>query len=165
VLAERTIRRVIVVVYFPSGAAGLVYQVLWTRQLSLIFGVTTYAVATVLATFMGGLAIGSWVLGRWVDSCQNPLAWYALLELGIGLYALLVTPLLELLTGSHVALRRLARDAARAAYDRSCAGSGRGRLAALVSRPGTYRRSKPRSSSQSVTTRSWASSSWRAVCR
>jgi hypothetical protein len=47
------------VLFFFSGASALVYQVLWLRQLSLIFGVTIYAASTVLATFMTGLAIGS----------------------------------------------------------------------------------------------------------
>jgi len=84
-MSEQVIRRAIGLCFFASGAAGLVYQVLWARQLSLIFGVTTYAVATVLATFMGGLALGSWVLGRAVDRRRNALAWYAGLELGIGL--------------------------------------------------------------------------------
>jgi spermidine synthase len=106
-MSERAVRRALVLCFFASGAAGLVYQVLWTRQLSLIFGVTTYAVATVLATFMGGLALGSWVLGRMVDRRPNALAWYALLELGIGLYALLVTPLFQALTGPYIALHRL----------------------------------------------------------
>jgi spermidine synthase len=106
-MSERGARRAIGLCFFASGAAGLVYQVLWARQLSLIFGVTTYAVATVLATFMGGLALGSWVLGRAVDRRRNALAWYAGLELGIGLYALLVTPLFHALEIPYVALHHL----------------------------------------------------------
>ena len=51
--------------FFASGACGLVYQQLWLRQLSLVFGVTVYAVATVLAVFFGGLALGSFLAGRW----------------------------------------------------------------------------------------------------
>jgi len=64
---------VVLVLFFLSGAAGLVYEVLWTRQLSLVFGVTTCAVSTVLATFMGGLALGSWLIGRAVDRRRNAL--------------------------------------------------------------------------------------------
>jgi spermidine synthase len=45
--------------FFVSGIAGLIYQVLWLRRLSLVFGVTVYAASTVLAAFMAGLAIGS----------------------------------------------------------------------------------------------------------
>jgi spermidine synthase len=98
---------VILVVFLASGAAGLVYEVVWTRQLSLVFGVTTYAVATVLATFMGGLALGSYLIGRRIDRGGNPLLAYALLEAGIGVYALLVPALLAGLETPYVLLRQL----------------------------------------------------------
>jgi len=97
----------LLLLFFLSGAAGLIYEVLWTRQLSLIFGVTTYAVSAVLATFLGGLALGSWLLGRRVDRVHNPLLVYALLELGIGLYALLIPTMLEALRPLHIALAQL----------------------------------------------------------
>ena len=48
-----------------SGAAGLIYEILWTRQLALIFGVSSFAIATVLAVFMGGLGSLSWPPLRW----------------------------------------------------------------------------------------------------
>ncbi|MGC8833103.1 MAG: fused MFS/spermidine synthase [Armatimonadota bacterium] len=76
--------------FFFSGAAGLIYEVVWARSLVLIFGATVLAVSTVLATFMGGLALGSFVLGRYGDRHPSPLRLYGLLEAGIGLYALLV---------------------------------------------------------------------------
>lgn len=60
-------RLIVGVLFCVSGAAGLVYEVLWTRQLGLVFGITTYAVATVLATYMGGLALGSYIVGALVD--------------------------------------------------------------------------------------------------
>lgn len=72
-----------------SGAAGLIYQVAWVRLLGLSFGVTIYAISTVLAAFMGGLAIGSVVGGRRADSARRPLALYGLVELGVGATALL----------------------------------------------------------------------------
>ena len=56
--------RAIFSLFFLSGAAGLVYQVLWLRRLALVFGVTVYAASTVLAAFMAGLAIGSLIAGR-----------------------------------------------------------------------------------------------------
>lgn len=74
---------------FASGAAGLIYQVAWVRLLGLAFGVTVYAVSTVLAAFMGGLAIGSVVGGRRADLLQRPLRAYGLVEIGVGLTALL----------------------------------------------------------------------------
>jgi spermidine synthase len=80
----------LLVCFFFSGAAGLIYEVVWARSLVLIFGATVLAVSTVLATFMGGLALGSFVLGRYGDRHPSPLRLYGLLEAGIGLYALVV---------------------------------------------------------------------------
>lgn len=77
--------------FFLSGAAALVYQVLWTRRLSLAFGVTVYAASTVLAVFMAGLAIGSYIAGRVSDRVERPVRVFALVELLIGLTAL-ITP-------------------------------------------------------------------------
>jgi len=103
---ERAIPPAIVLCFFASGAAGLVYQVLWTRQLSLIFGVTTYAVATVLATFSGG---GGEPGKRRSEPLEAPL------ELPIRHHAILR---LELLPGrvqvvlEHGLAEELAREAA-----------------------------------------------------
>jgi spermidine synthase len=69
--------------FFFSGTAGLVYQVAWSKSLGLIFGHTAYAVATVLAVFMGGLAAGSAWIGRWSESKARPLALYGWIELGV----------------------------------------------------------------------------------
>jgi spermidine synthase len=80
-----------------SGAAALVYQVLWTRQLTLLLGHTVAAVSTVLATFMAGLALGSALAGRYLGrlpAVSRPRA-YALLELGIAGAALAFPGLLR----------------------------------------------------------------------
>jgi spermidine synthase len=69
--------------FFFSGAAGLIYQVAWSKALGLIFGHTAYAVATVLAVFMGGLAAGSAWLGQWGDRSDGPIALYGWIELGV----------------------------------------------------------------------------------
>jgi len=71
-----------------SGATGLVYEVVWTRSLTLVFGSTTFAVSTILAAFMAGLGAGALLLGRVVDRSGRPLLTYALLELGIAASAL-----------------------------------------------------------------------------
>ena len=76
-----------------SGATGLIYEVLWARMLGLVFGATTLAVSTVLAAFMGGLALGSALAGRFAQRIRKPLSVYGLMEILIALYALLV-PLL-----------------------------------------------------------------------
>ncbi|MCX7049133.1 MAG: fused MFS/spermidine synthase [Candidatus Sumerlaeota bacterium] len=73
--------------FFITGATGLIYEVLWTRQLINIFGATIYAVSTVLAAFMGGLALGSWLFGRAADSWRNPFRLYGFLEILIGVAA------------------------------------------------------------------------------
>jgi spermidine synthase len=77
---------------FGSGACALAYQVAWLRQFRLLFGASTAASAAVLAIFIGGLGIGSWVLGPRADKESSPLAFYAKLEAGIALLAAL-TPL------------------------------------------------------------------------
>ncbi len=69
--------------FFLSGAAALIYQVLWTKALGLTFGHTAYALATVLAVFMGGLAAGSKWIGQWSESRPQPLATYGWLELAV----------------------------------------------------------------------------------
>ena len=76
--------------FFLSGASSLVFEMVWTRELTLVFGATTLAISTVLAVFMGGLALGSVLAGRYADRVRDPLFAYALAEAGIGLYALLV---------------------------------------------------------------------------
>jgi len=99
-------RRVVVLALFLlSGVAGLMYQVVWTRNLSLVLGVTSQAVATVLAVFMGGLALGSWLLGRVGDTTRAPLRLYGWLELGIALFGFGTAFLFDGLSDLYVALR------------------------------------------------------------
>ncbi|HEY9231416.1 MAG TPA: fused MFS/spermidine synthase, partial [Blastocatellia bacterium] len=66
------------------------YQVVWVRELVLVFGATTFAVSTVLTAFMGGLALGSFYFGRRSESINRPLRLYGWLEIGIGVYGLAV---------------------------------------------------------------------------
>jgi spermidine synthase len=76
-----------------SGATGLIYEVVWARMLGLVFGATTMAISAVLAAFMGGLALGSAVAARRIARLTKPLRAYALIEIGVGLYALIVPTL------------------------------------------------------------------------
>jgi len=82
--------------FFFSGVAGLVYEVVWTRMLTQIFGNTTYAIATVLSAFMAGLAIGSYVFGRIADRGKNDFLLYGILEAGVGVYGFAVPWLFNL---------------------------------------------------------------------
>lgn len=81
--------------FFVSGATGLIYEVVWTRLLTLVLGNTHYSVSTVLTTFMGGLALGSFFGGRLIDRGGRPLFIYALLEGAIGIYCLLIPHLID----------------------------------------------------------------------
>lgn len=73
-----------------SGLSGLVYQTAWSLEFSLIFGTTDMAIVTVLAAYMAGLSLGASLAGRWAHRMKRPLLTYALLELAIGLAALVM---------------------------------------------------------------------------
>jgi len=96
--------KILYLLYFLSGFSALVYEVTWLRKLELVFGTTTYAVSTIIAVFFTGLAVGAWGFGRLVDryklkvqseklkvtvSNSKFLKLYGILELGIGIYAVL----------------------------------------------------------------------------
>ncbi len=93
---------VILILFFLSGFTSLIYEVIWTRKFGLVFGVTTYAVSTVLAAFFAGLAIGSYTAGRLVDRTRlNPLRLYGVIEGLIGVYALLLPVMLGLVEKTY----------------------------------------------------------------
>ena len=87
--------------FFLSGAVGLLYEVLWMRRLTLVFGATQLAVSTVLGAFMLGLAGGGAVGGRLADRGRGLLAAYGLLEILVGAYALAFPWLLRLASGYY----------------------------------------------------------------
>jgi len=89
-------------IFLISGMAALTYEVVWVRMLSLIFGTTTFAVSTVLFAFMAGQALGSYFFGKIIDSARSPLRLYALLELGIGVYAVFVPYNIDALNTAYV---------------------------------------------------------------
>jgi spermidine synthase len=84
-----------------SGLAALVYQITWTRLLGFVFGATTEAIGTVLAVFFGGMALGNLIAARKLARVRRPLRVYALLELGIGVFAICSLPLLKALPGMY----------------------------------------------------------------
>lgn len=86
-LPSRSLRLGVQALFVVSGATALLYQVTWVRDLMLILGASFEATAIVLASFMAGLSLGSFVLGRRADSLARPLRVYAWLEIGIALAA------------------------------------------------------------------------------
>lgn len=80
-------KKIIIVLFFLSGICSLIYEVVWQRMLTLCLGITTYSTTVILATYLGGLALGSWWFGRLADKTPKPLRLYAFLEIGIGVFA------------------------------------------------------------------------------
>ena len=80
-----------VLLLFVSGAASLIYQVLWIKQLALVVGVEVQAVTTGVSAFFAGLAVGGWIFGRLADRLARPLRLYALLEASVLVLALAST--------------------------------------------------------------------------
>src|ERR1051325_10364712 len=98
------ILRLVAACFFLSGATGLIYEVLWARMLGLVFGGTTLAVSTVLAAFMGGLALGSALAGRRGGQVKRPVRAYGWLEIGIAIYALAVPFLFSLVDNLYAVI-------------------------------------------------------------
>ena len=109
---SRTHRLLLFFLFFWSGVGALILEVLWLRQLSLLFGNTAHATAATLAVFFLGLALGGRLWGRRAPNLSNPLRGYAFLELGIGatgllylfvrdLYGILYSPIFGTL-GTHM---------------------------------------------------------------
>ncbi len=89
-------RTLLFAAFLLSGAASLIFEVIWTRLLLLTLGATSIAVGAVLGAFMGGMAIGSALAGRGFFSRRNPVVTYAFLEGWAGLYGLGTPFFLEL---------------------------------------------------------------------
>jgi spermidine synthase len=98
------LRAAVYILFLLSGACGLVYEVVWSRVMTEVFGSTVLAVGTVLAAFMSGLALGSYLLGKQGDRSPNPLRLYAALEVGVGLTALIAMALMDRVDTLYLAL-------------------------------------------------------------
>ncbi len=94
----------LVLLFIGSGCAALIYEIVWFQLLSLIVGSSAISLGVLLAAFMGGMCIGSLGLSRFVSAAQHPLKVYALLELGIGAFGLLVLWLLPWVGGLYTSI-------------------------------------------------------------
>lgn len=90
--------------FFGSGVCALIYQVMWLRLLSLVFGVTVYAASTVLAGFMAGLGLGSFLGGRFAARFSRPLVAFGAAEALVGITAFLTPFVLNALTTLWIAV-------------------------------------------------------------
>lgn len=88
--------------FFLSGAAGLIYEIVWERLLELYFGVTLTAITLIVAAYMGGLGVGSLIGGQIAQRARKPALLYGAAEVGIGLFGL-VSPFLINGIGQHTA--------------------------------------------------------------
>lgn len=95
---------VILILFFCSGATALIYEIIWSKYLALLFGSTIQAQTVVLAVFMGGLALGNKLFSRRADRARNPLTIYGCLEIAIGLYAVLFSFLYRAANGLFAAV-------------------------------------------------------------
>ena len=95
--------RIPVAVFFAlftvSGFAGLIYESIWSHYLKLFLGHAAYAQTLVLAIFMGGMALGSWLVSRFTERIGDLLLGYAVAELGIGILAIVFHPVFQGTTG------------------------------------------------------------------
>jgi len=80
--------RLFFTVIFLSGFSALIYQLVWVRVLGLVFGVSSFAVATVVSVFLLGLGTGSLYFGKWSEKLKNPLKTYLFVELCIGIFSI-----------------------------------------------------------------------------
>ena len=103
---NRRLQWLIQILFLFSGATALAYQVTWVRNLTLVFGASYQATSIVLSAFMAGLCIGGFWFGRRSEGIRRPLRWYALLEIAIGLYALLLPSLLAGIDSVYVEAAR-----------------------------------------------------------
>lgn len=94
----------VILLFVFSGLASLIYQVVWFKQLSYFLGNTTYSQSVVLATFMGGLALGAWFWGKKSDKFSNNLRLFALLEIVLALYCFFYNPIFNFVEGQFIGI-------------------------------------------------------------
>lgn len=97
-------KKLLLIIFAISGLTALIYEMIWIRPLTLVFGATIYAVSTIVASFILGLAIGSWLAGRYADRLNNPLRYFAFVQLGIGFYGILLLPIFGILPELYLGL-------------------------------------------------------------
>lgn len=102
----RNIEPILGLIIVFSCACGVLYEVIWTRQLTLFFGSPVFAVSTILGALVGGFGLGGFYSGRFVNGEKRPLRLYALLGAGLGIFALIFPTLLDILNAICILIYR-----------------------------------------------------------
>ena len=84
------LKNFVLIAFFVSGMAALVYEIVWFRPLQLVFGSSVYALSTMLTSFMAGFALGSYLFSRFADRIKKPLMVFVIIELCIAIYGILI---------------------------------------------------------------------------
>jgi spermidine synthase len=98
------LRKLLIVAFVFSGMAALIYQITWIRPLQFLLGSTVYTISIIFSAFMGGLALGSWIVSKYADDIKNLPQAYGLMEIGIGIYGVLLLSIFNLLPQIYNAL-------------------------------------------------------------
>src|SRR5712671_5116181 len=93
----------LLLLFVGSGCAALIYEIVWFQLLQLVIGSSSISLGILLGTFMGGMCLGSLLLPRLISARRHPLRVYAMLELGIGVLALLILVGMPLVGGIYTA--------------------------------------------------------------
>src|SRR2546422_6717007 len=80
----------LLVLFIGSGCSALIYEIVWSQLLELVIGASAISLGVLLATFMGGMCLGSFLFPRWISAQLHPLRIYGILELGVAFFALLI---------------------------------------------------------------------------
>ena len=91
------LKKLLLIAFLFSGMAALIYEITWIRPLQFLLGSTTYTISIIFATFMAGLALGSWIISKKVEKIKNLPKTYAFIELGIGIYGVILLSLFNVL--------------------------------------------------------------------
>src|SRR3989454_9073646 len=94
---------VLLLLFFGSGCAALIYEIVWFQLLELVIGSSAISLGVLLGTFMGGMCLGSLLAPRFISRAQHPLRVYAAMELGIGVIGLLLLFGMPLIGGIYTA--------------------------------------------------------------
>jgi len=99
-------RKSLLVLFFLSGISSLIYEICWVRQATLTFGVSVYAYSTVLTAYMGGMAIGSYIIGKQAARTSRPLRLFAGYQIGLAALGLLAPFALDEMTPLYTSIAR-----------------------------------------------------------